>query len=184
MYANPLSPQEATVEAHYESKPARRFLRLLRPAQFAAIGAFCAIVQLGLLVAFTEGTGLGPLSNAASFLVAAQLNFGLNSVLTWRDRMHRRPMALLAQLLGFNALILVAVLFNQAVYLVALRAVPYLVAGAIGIGATTLAKYFIADQWIFTKGKHNLSAVPATPSRGGVRQASTAKDQDGGARPS
>jgi putative flippase GtrA len=122
-------------------------------------------VQLGLLVAFTERTNLGALSNAAAFLISAQLNFALNSVLTWRDRMHRRPMALFGQLLGFNALILVAVVFNQAIFLAVLRVAPYLVAGAIGIGATTLAKYFIADRWIFKTGKHNLNAVvPAANS--------------------
>ncbi|MBA4181660.1 MAG: hypothetical protein C0506_13810 [Anaerolinea sp.] len=154
---------ETAVEESFESRTVGRLLRLLRPAQFAAIGAFCAVVQLGLLAALTEGTELGSLSNAASFLIAAQLNFGLNSVVTWRDRMHRRPGALLAQLLGFNALILVAVLLNQAIYLVALRAVPYLAAGAIGIGGTTLAKYSIADRWIFRKGRRLLRAVAAPP---------------------
>lgn len=143
----------------------RRFLRLLRPAQFASIGAVCAVVQLGLLAAFTERTGLGSLSNAASFLIAAQLNFGLNSVVTWRDRMHRRPKALFVQLLGLNALILVAVVFNQAIYVAAERVAPYLVAGAIGIGATTLAKYLIADRLIFRRGRRHLRpAVPATQS--------------------
>jgi putative flippase GtrA len=76
--------------------------------------------------------------------------------------MHRRPGALFAQLLKFNALILVAVVFNQATYLAAVRVAPYLVAGAVGIGATTLAKYFIADRWIFRTRRQNLrAAVPA-----------------------
>ena len=127
----------------------QRFARLLRPAQFAAIGAGCALAQLGLLALLTEGTPLGAWSNAAAFLLAAQLNFALNSFLTWRDRMHRQPRALLRQLAGFNALILVAVIFNQAIYLAAVALVPYLLAGAIGIAATTLAKYLIADRWIF-----------------------------------
>jgi putative flippase GtrA len=136
---------------------------MLRPAQFATIGAVCAVVQLGLLAVFTERTNFGSVSNAVAFLISAQLNFALNSALTWRDRMHRRPMALFAQALGFNALILVAVVFNQAIYLVAVRLTPYLVAGAVGLGATTLAKYFIADRWIFRTGKHNLRAVVPAP---------------------
>ena len=134
-----------------------RFARVLRPAQFAAIGAGCALAQLGLLALLTERTALGSWSNAAAFLIAAQLNFALNSLLTWRDRMERQPRALLRQLAGFNALILVAVIFNQAIYVVALALVPYLLAGAIGIVATTLAKYLIADRWIFP------SRRPLTP---------------------
>ena len=144
-----------------ESAGRRSLFSLLRPAQFAVIGAVCAVLQLALLAAFTERTGLGSLSNAVSFFVAAQLNFALNSVLTWRDRMHRRPGALFVQLAGFNALILVAVGFNQAIYLAVLTVAPYLIAGAAGIGATTLAKYLIADHWIFRGQRRNpTTAVP------------------------
>ncbi len=141
----------------------RRLLRILRPARFATIGAVCAVLQLGLLAAFNEGTSLGSLSNAIAFLISSQVNFALNAGLTWRDRMHRNPRALLGQVVWFNALMLIAVAFNQAIYLVAVRAVPYLVAGAIGIGGTTLVKYFIADKWIFRAGKHPRSATLAKP---------------------
>lgn len=152
------------------------FLRVRRPAQFAAIGAGCAVIQLGLLIAFTERTNLGSVSNAVAFLISAQLNFVLNGAFTWRDRMHRRPMALAAQVLGFNALTLVAVVFNQAIYLVGLRFAPYLVAGAVGIGATTLAKYFIADRWIFRTRKHALGATVRRPiSNAATGEASRAK---------
>ncbi len=123
--------------------------RLLRPAKFALLGAVCAVTQLGLLIALTERTNLGPVSNTVAFLLAAQLNFALNSAFTWRDRMQRPRVALVAQLLGFNVLILVAAAFNQAIYVVGLRVAPYLIAGAVGILATTIAKYFVADRWIF-----------------------------------
>lgn len=145
-----------------ESARERGLVRALRPTQFAVIGVVCGAVQLGLLAAFTEGTSLGSLSNMVAFAISAQLNFVLNRAVTWRDRMGRRLRAVLGQLAGFNALMLVAVVFNQAIYLVALHIVPYLVAGAIGIGATTLGKYVIADRWIFRARKHD--SRPTVPA--------------------
>lgn len=129
----------------------RRIGRVRRPAQFAAIGAGCAAVQFGLLIAFNEGTSLGSLSNAVAFLISAELNFALNIVLTWGDRVARGPMASFVRFFGFNLLTLVAVSFNQAIYVVALHFVPYLVAAALGLAFTTVAKYFVADRWIFRK---------------------------------
>ncbi len=147
-----------------------RFPRALRPTQFAVIGSLCGVAQLGLLAAFTERTNLGTMSNAIAFLISAQLNFVLNRAVTWRDRMHHRPMALFVQVLEFNALTLVAVAFNQAIYLGALRVAPYLIAGAVGIGATTLAKYFIADRWIFrSTGWDSSLPAPAANPRGRSR---------------
>jgi putative flippase GtrA len=125
-------------------------LAAVRPAQFATIGGVCAVVQLLLLAVLQERTGLGSWSNAIAFLVAAQLNFVLNYLVTWGDRRRRGAWVFGRQLAGFNLLVGRTAL-NQGVYLVAEMFVPYLVAGAIGIGATTLAKYLIADRLIFRR---------------------------------
>ncbi len=109
------------------------------------------MVQLLLLAGLQERTGLGAWSNAIAFLVSAQLNFLLNYGVTWRDRMTRGSGVFVRQLAGFNLLVGLGLPLNQGVYLLAEMFVPYLLAGAIGIGATTLAKYLIADRWIFPR---------------------------------
>ena len=38
---------------------------------------------------------------------------------------------------------------NQAIYLAFERMLPYLLAGAIALVVTAVAKYFIADRWVF-----------------------------------
>lgn len=141
------------------------FLAAVRPAQFATIGAACAVAQLGLLALLQEGTGLGAWSNAIAFIVAAQLNFALNYTVTWRDRMTPGLWVFARQLAGFNVLVAAGLPLNQGAYLVAEMFVPYLIAGAIGIGATTLAKYLIADRWIFprTAGARPSLDAPTTP---------------------
>ncbi len=141
------------------------FLAAVRPAQFATIGAVCAVAQLGLLALLQEGTALGAWSNAIAFIFAAQLNFALNYTVTWRDRMTPGIWVFARQLAGFNVLVAAGLPLNQGAYLVAEMFVPYLIAGAIGIGATTLAKYLIADRWIFprTAGATLSSGAPTTP---------------------
>ena len=129
------------------------FLAAVRPAQFAGIGAVCAVGQLVLLAALQEGTGLGDWSNAIAFVVAAQLNFALNYGITWRDRRAKGAGVFVRQLAGFNVLVAAGLPLNQGAYLVAAAFLPYLLAGAVGIGATTLAKYVIADRWIFPRAR-------------------------------
>ncbi|MEX0783212.1 MAG: GtrA family protein [Dehalococcoidia bacterium] len=127
------------------------FLAAVRPAQFATIGGVCAVAQLLLLALLQERTGLGAWSNALAFLVAAQINFVLNYAVTWRDRMTPGVLVLARRLAGFNVLVAIGLPLNQGAYLLAEMVVPYIIAGAVGIGATTLAKYLIADRWIFPK---------------------------------
>src|SRR5579862_9350855 len=57
-----------------------------RPIRFAITGALAGLVQLALLSTLV-GKGWSPVAaNATAFLLAAQLNFALSSVFTWRDR--------------------------------------------------------------------------------------------------
>ncbi len=122
-----------------------------KPLRFAAFGALCAALQLGLLALFTESTDLGTASNALAFLLSAEVNFCLNYWLTWTGDDRSRSRSLWVQFLSFNALVAVAAVANQFIFVLAERALPYLIAGAIGIGATTLIKYVIADKWIFAR---------------------------------
>ena len=85
----------------------------------------------------------------AAFLISAQLNFLLSSLLTWADRETGGRRSIAWRLLRFNALISVAAVANQAIYLAFERMLPYLLAGAIALVVTAVAKYFIADRWVF-----------------------------------
>lgn len=123
----------------------------MRPGQFLVIGGITGVFQLLLLAVLKERTDLGNWSNAVAFASAAQLNFTLNYLFTWRDRMSRRPAAVIRQLVTFNALVALALPLNQAIYLLAAMVLPYLIAGAVGIGATTLGKYLVSDRWIFRR---------------------------------
>ncbi len=120
-----------------------------RAVWFVAVGAAGAVVQLGLLAVLTEFTSFGRFSNAAAFLISAQLNFLLSSLLTWADRETGGRRSIAWRLLRFNALISVAAVANQAIYLAFERMLPYLLAGAIALVVTAVAKYFIADRWVF-----------------------------------
>ena len=123
----------------------------IRPMRFAMIGVACAVLQLGLLTLFVETAGLGPFANAAAFLITAQVNFLLNYRFTWADRGLVASRPRWVQFLSFNALVAVAVVVNQSVYIAVERFLPYIVAGAVGIGATTVVKFLAADRWIFIR---------------------------------
>lgn len=144
----------ALVAKATEARP-RRFLIgcTFRPLRFAVFGVLCAALQLGLLALFTEATALGAASNALAFLISAEVNFCLNYWLTWggSGRVASRPLWL--QFLSFNVLIAVAATVNQSIFVVFDRFVPYLIAGAAGIGATTAVKYVVADKWIFARAE-------------------------------
>jgi putative flippase GtrA len=129
--------------------PFRRAADGVRLLQFGAIGGLCAILQLVLLSILTEAAGWGSMSNAVAFVLSAQCNFVLNHQLTWRDRRAARAIGTLSQWLSFNGVIAVAAVFNQLIYVAAGEVMPYLAAGAIGIGVTTVGKYIVADRWIF-----------------------------------
>ena len=148
-------PLSETPGGRAERRGFARFVaHALRPGQFLVIGGITGVFQLVLLAVLKERTDLGNWSNAVSFAAAAQLNFTLNYLFTWRDRMSRRPGAVVRQLVVFNALVGLALPLNQAIYLLAATVLPYLIAGAIGIGATTLGKYLVSDRWIFRRRHH------------------------------
>jgi putative flippase GtrA len=89
--------------------------RLARPLRFLSVGAICFALQLGILFALTEAAVLpAVVANAIAFLVSAQINFLLSSVLTWRDRLPGTTQAVCARRWAkFNVVALVAVAVNS-----------------------------------------------------------------------
>src|ERR671939_901407 len=63
-----------------------------RPLHFTFTGGLAGLLQLGLLALLVgRGWPSGP-ANAVAFLLAAQVNFAVSSLFTWRDRRRTAPL--------------------------------------------------------------------------------------------
>src|SRR5438876_35527 len=110
--------------------------RAARPLRFALTGGLAGLLQLSLLALLTgRGWPTAP-ANAVAFLLAAQVNFALSSLFTWRDR--RRTAPLWRRWLLFHGSIAAMALVNQGVFLAARMALPALVASAAGIAVAAI----------------------------------------------
>ena len=131
---------------------ARRLARLPRPVRFAAVGATCAALQLlGLALLVRLGVEQH-VANALAFLLSTQVNFALSAAVTWRNRLAAggSPTAVAWRLAGYNAMALGTLVVNQAVFALALPAVHYLAASALGILAGMLLNYTVSGRVIFS----------------------------------
>ncbi|MFC4113151.1 GtrA family protein [Nonomuraea zeae] len=122
-------------------------MRILR---FVTVGSFCFSFQYVCAVLLA---GLGapwPLSNAAGFLLSAQLNFLLSSGWTWRDRPPGwARSALRRRWASYNATAVLALAINTAVFSVSYRALGALPAAALGVLTGSVANYLICDRAVF-----------------------------------
>jgi glycosyltransferase involved in cell wall biosynthesis len=143
---------------------ARRFLAQLvdlrfgprerRLAGFAAVGASGLVVNTLLLAAFTEGLGIYYLASALLATQGSSLwNFTLSDRLVFKagDARHGRMHRLLL-FLGVNN----AALALRGPLLVVLTSVGlhYLVANVVSLVMLTLARFALADLWIWSGRKH------------------------------
>lgn len=122
-----------------------------RPLYFLAVGGVCAIVQGGLLVLLTEVGAVGNIGNLIAFAVSGQLNFLLNTALTWRDTVVSARRGRVLRVLRFNVVLAAAALANQVLYLGARAVLPYLLAAAAALIVTTVAKYHLSNRWVFRR---------------------------------
>jgi putative flippase GtrA len=121
--------------------------RAARPLRFALTGGLSGLLQLGLLALLTgRGWPAAP-ANAVAFLLAAQVNFALSSLFTWRDR--RRMAPLWRRWLAFHGAIVATTLVNQSVFLATRTALPVLVASAAGIAIAAVGNYLLGDRLVF-----------------------------------
>ena len=63
-----------------------------RPLRFALTGGLAGLLQLGLLALLTRRGWPATPANAVAFLLAAQVNFAVSSLFTWRDRWRTAPL--------------------------------------------------------------------------------------------
>src|SRR2546423_15698806 len=132
--------------------------RVARPLRFALTGGLAGLLQLGLLALLTgRGWPTAP-ANALAFLLAAQVNFALSSLFTWRDR--RKTAPLWRRWLAFHGAIAGMALVNQSVFLAAWTALPALVASAAGIAGAAGGDYPLGDRPVVPGPGHPRRANP------------------------
>ena len=145
-----------TTSIMHRTQPSTRLLGVVqqmapRLVRFACTGLLAGAVQLALLHLWTA-RGWGALvANPVAFLVSAQLNFLLSVTFIWRDRRDatRRAETLRRRWVTFHGSILGTALLNQAVFAVALLALPSLVAAGLGIAAGALVNFLVQDRFVF-----------------------------------
>ena len=151
--------------AHQNQRTLGRLLdRIPRPLRFAAVGGTCAVLQLLILELLARLRVELHLANTLGFLLSTQVNFALNSAITWRDRLAGGQGAGTAgrRLAGYNALALGSLAINQAAFAVALHVAHYLAASALGILAGMLLTYAVSGLVLF---RRKGDAGPSRPER-------------------
>jgi putative flippase GtrA len=127
------------------------FSRLARPVRFAITGGLAGLMQLALLKLLTDYGWQALVANVVAFLLAAQLNFALSSLFTWRDRGAGRSLG--RRWLAFHGSIASMAAVNLAAFAAARLALPDLVASASGICAAATGNFFIGDRLVFRSGR-------------------------------
>jgi putative flippase GtrA len=118
-----------------------------RPLRFACTGGLAGLTQLSLLALLTHHGWHPNLANAVAFLLAAQVNFALSSLFTWRDR--RRTCPLWRAWLMFHGSIAGMALLNMLMFMATRTVLPALLASAAGIGAAAIGNFVVGDRLVF-----------------------------------
>jgi putative flippase GtrA len=122
-----------------------------RPLRFILTGSLAGLSQLGLLAVLLRLAVSPLLANGIAFLLAAQLNFLLSLLFTWRDR-HEIKLAsrqLLHRWLTFHGSILGTAILNQLIFALTQSRLPALLAAGLGIGSAAIANFFLMDRLVF-----------------------------------
>jgi putative flippase GtrA len=132
-----------------------------RPLRFAGTGVAAGGLQLILLAALTTHGWDGLRANLIAFLVAAQFNFVMSSILTWRDR--QVTGSLLRRWTLFHVSIAVMAALNMLVFVAMRDLVPALAASALGIAAGACGNYLAGDRLIFRQSPPaSMSSAPSS----------------------
>jgi putative flippase GtrA len=128
-----------------------------RPLRFALTGGLAGLLQLGLLALLLGHGWPSAPANTVAFLLAAQVNFAVSSLFTWRDR--RRTGPLWRRWLAFHGAIAAMALVNQGVFLATRTVLPALAASAAGIAVAAVGNYLLGDRLVF--GVHGHQRRPS-----------------------
>jgi putative flippase GtrA len=139
------------------------FSRNARPARFVITGGLAGLTQLALLKILIDHGWNGLIANAVAFLLAAQLNFALSSLFTWRDRFQGQAIG--RRWLVFHASIATMAVVNMAVFAATRTVLPDLVASALGICAAAVGNFFIGDRLVFRRRMGTVTQIDDKQSR-------------------
>lgn len=123
------------------------FSQQARPVRFAITGGLAGLLQLTLLTLLTDYGMHALLANILAFLLAAQFNFVLSSLFTWRDR--RSTESIGRRWLVFHGSIAGMAVVNMAVFAASRLVLPNLEASAAGICAAAVGNFLIGDRLVF-----------------------------------
>ena len=132
--------------------------RRARILRFGLTGGAAALLQLALLIAFERLAWPTLLANGVAFALAAQFNFAASQTFTWGDRPDTGRLA--ARWLRYHGAIAGSALLNMAVFAVASRGLPSLVAAGLGIAAAASVNFVSGDRLVF----RSVTRPPARPS--------------------
>lgn len=125
-----------------------------RPLRFAVVGGTCAGLQIGSLAGLVAVGLPHLLANLLALMLATQVNFVLSATVTWADRPTnwRATGDFARRVAAFNAMCAGTLLLNEGVFAAGERALPYLLAGLLGVAVAAPANYAISHFGIFRTG--------------------------------
>ena len=107
------------------------------------------MVQLAVLLALIHLGVAAPLADAVGFFLAAQLNFVLSSLVTWRDRPALGGRGLVARWLAYNGTALVSLGINTAIFGAVHEAVGVLPAASLGVAGGMVFTFLVCNTLVF-----------------------------------
>jgi putative flippase GtrA len=130
-----------------------------RLALFIIVGAVCFSVQLAFLAAMVHLGIYRPVANAIGFTLSAQLNFLLNSRMTWRDRPAGTRRGVVTRWAGYNVTALGSLVSNTAVFTLFYRAIGTAPAALLGVIVGTGIVYLTCNLLVFRGSRGAASAA-------------------------
>jgi len=148
--------------------------RAARPLRFVGTGGVAAAFQLSLLGIFLRGGMPALPSDAIAFLAAAQVNFGLSCVFTWRDRLDVRDLR--RRWLLYHVSISIMAVANFLTFVAARNSMPVLPAALAGIAVGAAGNYLAGDRLVF-RARAGTRSNPDTHNYTGIDVMSTSHDR-------
>ncbi len=118
-----------------------------RLGRFAITGGLAGALQLLLLKVMLDTGVPALLANASAFLLAAQFNFLMSTLYTWRDRTCDRTLG--RRWIAFHGSIAGMAVLNLLVFSATRQVLPDLAASAAGIAAGACGNFLLGDRLVF-----------------------------------
>jgi len=171
MKTEPLSARcRAFVKRTLTSTPSGTRGAAGRFARFAVIGLSGVVVNMGVLVALTDGLGIAyALSSLFAIEISILSNFALNNSWTWADRSES---PLLRRLLKYHAaagLTALAVNWLLLVFLTRAFSIDYRLSNFVGIAAGVAVNFLLNHYWTFALPRRAAGVSSASEIFGNAR---------------